>query len=149
MAKQIPHLPGTLIARLRRGGRGVKRKRGKMNGAERKYDEVLNCRKLRGEIFWYAFEAITLVLAPDTRYTPDFIIMLADGTIEIHEVKGWMEEAAFVRLKVAASLFPFIFRLVKIRPKKLGGSFQITLIGDAVEISSAQVSTATHIEPLT
>lgn len=100
-------------------GRGVRREPGQMNGMERKYaDHVLLIRQLAGEIAWYAFDAVKLRLAGNTFYTPDFLVMLANGEIEIHEVKGTskgkplVEDDAAVKIKVAASLFPLRFRMV-------------------------------------
>lgn len=107
-----------------RGGRGKRRAPGEMNGTERKYAERLETLRLRGEIEWYAFEAVTFKLAPDTRYTADFVVMLPDLTIEFHEVKGstkdkktgkrvpFIEGDAKLKIKIAAELMPFRFSLV-------------------------------------
>jgi hypothetical protein len=51
-------------------------------------------------------QAVTLKLAHDTRYTPDFMVVHA-GAVEFHEVKGFMREDAHVKIKVAARLFPW------------------------------------------
>ena len=101
-----------------------------MNGAERRYAEtVLAPRQAAGELDGWFFEAVTLKLAPNARYTPDFMVVLDSGEIEFHEVKGWMEEAAFVRIKVAAEKFPFRFWLATVRTKKDGGGFEIKEVG--------------------
>jgi len=97
--------------------------RRKMNGTERAYAAHLALRQRAGEILWYEFEAITLKLAEDTRYTPDFPVLYADGTLGMIEVKGLMRDDAFVKLKVAAKLFPFRFTLVRKALKKNGGGF--------------------------
>jgi hypothetical protein len=114
--------------RFAKGQRPYKRVKGKMTKLERDYAALLELRVRAGEIEWYVFESVTLKLAPDTRYTPDFVVMTADGSLEVHEVKGFMEEAAFVRVKLAASLYPFRFWVVK-RPKA-GASFQIEAVGE-------------------
>jgi hypothetical protein len=88
-----------------------------MNGTERAYAQLLDVRQKAGEIAWWRFEGITLKLADDTRYTPDFAVMLADGTMEMHETKGFMREDAHVKIKVAAAQFPFKFRLLKMDRK--------------------------------
>lgn len=93
-------------------GRGVRKAPGAMNGWERKYSATLEARKQTGEILWWAYEAVKLKLADKTYLTPDFVVMLADGAIEFHEVKGFMRDDAAVKLKVAANKFPFIFRLI-------------------------------------
>lgn len=64
------------------------RKPGTMNKAEGEYSMVLALRKRDGEILAAEFEAVTFKLAPDLRYTPDFMVVMADGTIEFHEVKA-------------------------------------------------------------
>lgn len=104
-------------------GRGRTRPRGEMNGTERRYAEHLELRKVAGEVEWYAFEAVKLRLAKLTYYTPDFLVMLADGTLEAHEVKGHWEDDARVKIKVAAETFPFRFVAVKALAKKHGGGF--------------------------
>lgn len=67
-----------------------------------------------GEVRAWVYEGVTLRLADGARYTPDFLVITSRGEIELHEVKGHMREAANVRLKVAAALFPW-FRLVLVR----------------------------------
>lgn len=86
-------------------GRTVRRKPGTMNKMEAAYGAHLQLLEDAGEYRWVAFEAMTFKLAPDTRYTPDFVAMTEDGTIEVHEIKGWMEDDALVKLKVFAAQF--------------------------------------------
>jgi hypothetical protein len=81
-----------------------------MNGTERKYAQLLELRQKAGEILWWKFEGLTLKLADDTRYTPDFVVMLKDGMIECHETKGHWRDDALVKIKVASAQFPFKFR---------------------------------------
>ena len=73
---------------------------------------ILEPRRVGGEILAWWYEAISLKLAHRTRYTPDFLVMASDGTLECHEIKGFMRESAAVRLKTAAELYPFRFFLV-------------------------------------
>lgn len=97
-----------------------------MNKTEAEYAGMLEARKVSGEILWWVFEAVTLKLADNTRYTPDFLLMLADGTIEIHETKGgFIREDGWLKLKVAAGMFPFRFFLCQKQAKKAGGGWQI------------------------
>ena len=116
---------------MRRFAKGIRKRHtpGTMNGQEREYAGMLEERKSRGEIAAVWFETFTFKLAPDTRYTPDFVVMLADGTMEAHEVKGFMEDDAWVKLKVAAELIPFAFVLAKKKAKKDGGGWAITRVG--------------------
>ncbi len=110
--------------RFRARGRTNGRKTG-MNGTEKEYCTTLIAKLAASEINGYAFEKLTLKLADDTRYTPDFMVILTDGTIEFHEVKGWgFEDDAKVKIKVAAEMFPwFVFRSFTKRAKKDGGGW--------------------------
>lgn len=85
---------------------------GEMNKTERAYSEILEGLRLAGKVAWWAFEAVTFKLAADTRYTPDFLVMLPDGEMECHEVKGFWRDDARVKIKVAAAMFPFQFLAV-------------------------------------
>jgi len=85
-----------------------------MNSLERRYADHLHKRQMAGEVHSFAFERHNLKLADKTYYKPDFEVMLPDGSIEFHEVKGYMQEDANVKIKVAAEQFPqFVFRLVQ------------------------------------
>lgn len=92
----------------RRYGRGV-RKPGEMNKFETTYAAHLEGLKRAGAILWYSFESVKLRLAKATFYTPDFLVMNRDGEMEFHEVKGFWEDDARVKIKVAAELFPIRF----------------------------------------
>lgn len=93
-------------------------KPGQMNKTEAKYAALLELRKHAGEITWYKFEAINLRLADRTFYAVDFLVMLASGELEAHEVKGFFTDDALVKIKVAASIFPFRFVAVKLVKKE-------------------------------
>ena len=83
-----------------------------MNGLESAYAAHLRNRQLAGEVRWFAFEPLRLAIATGRRrafYTPDFVVVLADGSTEVHETKGHWREAARVRIKVAAGLYPWPF----------------------------------------
>lgn len=84
-------------------------KAGTMNRMEAEYASMLEARKHAGEIAWYGFEAVKLRLADSTFYSPDFAVMLSNGQMELHEVKGFWQDDARVKIKVAAALFPFAF----------------------------------------
>lgn len=96
---------------------------GEMNQTESRYAELLEARKLRSEIISWDFESITLKLADGCRYTPDFAVWNADGTIELVDVKGAgpVDPKSRVKIKVAAERFPqFCFVMAQERPKKAG-----------------------------
>lgn len=97
-----------------------------MNKTEAEYAQMLEARRVSGEILWWAYEAMTLKLADNTRYTPDFLVMLADGALEVHETKGgFIREDGWLKLKVAAGMFPFRFFLCQKQAKKAGGGWTI------------------------
>lgn len=104
--------------------RGAIRESG-MNKLEAAYAQHLDVLQHAGEVIWWRYEAVGLRLADRTFYHPDFLVMMADGTLEAHETKGFMRDDANVKLKVAASAFPFVFRLVK---KQKGGAWDIRTI---------------------
>lgn len=81
-----------------------------MNKLETDYAAHLELRRLAGEVLWIKYEGLKFRLADSTFYTPDFDVMLADGTMELHEVKGHWEDDARVKIKVAAELYPFTFK---------------------------------------
>ena len=100
-------------------------KTGQMNKTEAAYSAELELRRTAGEIAWYRFEGVKLRLADNTFYTPDFAVMLEDGLMEMHEVKGFWQDDARVKIKVAAEQYPFRFIAVKKRAKKDGGGFSV------------------------
>lgn len=107
-----------------RPGRGVRRQPGEMNKTERAYSLHLDGLIRRGEIVAWKFEGLTLKLAKDTRYTPDFLVQLNDDALECHEVKGFWRDDAKVKIKVAAAMYPFTFRAFRPMPKKSGGGWE-------------------------
>lgn len=90
-------------------GRTVRREPGTMNKLEREYAQRLEMLRVGGVVAWYSFDAVKLRLAASTFYTPDFLVMLSCGALEVHEVKGHWEDDARVKIKVAADKFPFRF----------------------------------------
>ena len=93
--------------------------KGEMNKTEQRYAEELALLQRTGEVKWWGFEAITLKLAEDTRYTPDFFVVWASGRMEFVETKGFFRDDALVKVKVAANMFPF-FAFTVLFPKKGG-----------------------------
>lgn len=92
---------------------------GRMNKTEAAYAQQLTFRKHAGEVLWFGFETVKLRLATRTWLTVDFLVRLADGTFELHEVKGrkgtryYATEDGKIKAKVAAEQYPFWpFRIV-------------------------------------
>ncbi len=86
---------------------------GQMNRTEAAYAEHLELLKRSGDVLWWHFEGLKFRLADKTFYSPDFNIMKKGGQLVMHEVKGFMRDDAAVKIKVAASLYPFPFFIVR------------------------------------
>ena len=98
---------------------------GELNQTEQRYyDEVLYPRMIAGEILWAKFEGFKLRLADGCFYSPDFIVMLKDGSLEAHEVKGYWEDTARVKIKVAAAMYPLRFIAISKATKANGGAWK-------------------------
>lgn len=100
-------------------------KTGVMNKTEAAYAASLEFRKIAGNVAWYKFEGVKLRLADNTFYSPDFFVMLSDGQLEAHEVKGFWRDDAKAKIKIAADMYPFRFVAVKVKAKKDGGGWAI------------------------
>jgi hypothetical protein len=87
---------------------------GQMNRTEKSYAAHLDLLKYGGDILWWKFEPAKLRLAQKTFYTCDFMVLMKDNRIEMHEVKGgFITDDAAVKIKVAASLYPFDFFIIR------------------------------------
>lgn len=109
--------------------KGLRRKRGEMNRNETRYAEYLD--SLEG-MHRYWFEPLSLRIShPEkgqgARVTPDFLVLMEDGTTYMDDVKSPVaDNASIVRMKAAAELFPlWIFRTVVPIAKKRGGGWDI------------------------
>jgi hypothetical protein len=98
-------------------------KTGAMNATEAEYARLLDSEKQAGAVAWWKFEGLKFRLADNTFYTPDFAVMLANGELQAHEVKGFWADDARVKIKVAADLYPIQFYALRKQPKKAGGGF--------------------------
>ena len=105
-------------------------KTGAMNKTESSYSQYLETLRHAGEIVWFKFEGVKLRLADNTFYTPDFMVMGANGLIEMHEVKGFMQEDANVKIKVAAETYPFRFLVIRVNKKTDGGGWKSKEVGN-------------------
>lgn len=98
---------------------------GTMNKTEAAYAKHLEGRKHAGEVDWFRFEGMKFRLADKTFYTPDFAVLLANGELECHEVKGFWEDDARVKVKVVADQYPLRFIAVTAKTKKAGGGWAV------------------------
>ena len=91
----------------------VRQPRASMNGLESRYAKHLDLLVVTGKILGWGYQRIKLRLADNTQYIPDFDVLMADATLEFHEVKGHWEDDARVKIKVAADGYPWYgFRAV-------------------------------------
>lgn len=110
LAKTAAPKPQNATTRMQALGR---LKTGAMNKTEAAYAAVLDQEKIAGTVLWYSFEGLKFRLADNTFYSPDFAVMLADGNIQILEIKGFWTDDARVKIKIAAAMFPFQFIAIK------------------------------------
>jgi len=89
----------TLLKRKRK----IREKR--MNKTELAFSKLLGAAQKNGQIVKWHFEQVTLKLAPNTRYTPDFIAVLPNGHWQVFEIKGHLEDDAAVKFKSACEKF--------------------------------------------
>jgi hypothetical protein len=115
------HLPGNPAGRYALGRLPT----GTMNKTEQAYSTHLQNLLHTGEVLWWHFEGVKLRLADNTFYTCDFAVLANDGVLEMHEVKGFWQDDARVKIKVAASLYPFRFCAVTAKAKKNGGGWNV------------------------
>lgn len=99
-------------------------KQGQMNKTEAKYAEHLEMLKNTGKVIWYKFEGVRLKLAKATMYNPDFSVLTSSNEFELHEVKGYWEDDAKVKIKVASELYPFRFVAIHAVSKSKGGGWK-------------------------
>lgn len=83
------------------------------NALERDWAGVLEALRRDGQLVAWHYEAFKLHLGGGAWFCPDFMLVWKDGEVSVDECKGFMREAAHVRLRVAAALFPFRIRLVR------------------------------------
>lgn len=83
---------------------------------EANYARYLNLLIQLGEIKSWEYEADTFEFTKIKRgskfYTPDFKITNNDGTIEYHEVKGWMDQKSQTKLNRMWKYYPYIKLIV-------------------------------------
>jgi hypothetical protein len=109
-----------------RGRRALGRlKTGAMNKSEAAYAKHLDMLCIAGDVLWYRFEGLKLRLADNTFLTVDFPVLAKNGELEMHEVKGFWEDDARAKMKIAADQYPFKFIAVTPRAKKHGGGWAV------------------------
>lgn len=96
----------------------------KMNRLEAEWYQRLQLLIAAGEVDRIIYEGLKFRLADLTWYTPDFTVIMTDGSIEIHEIKGFRRDDALVKFKVAADQYPWIrWIMVEKRSRAKGGGW--------------------------
>lgn len=113
--------------------RHVEHRSGEMNKTEARYAQHLDALIAAGEVKEWRFEGLKLRLAKRTWLTVDFLVRLADGSIELHEVKGrkgkryHATEDGKLKVKVAGEMFAAFWALRIVWPAQGGGWDQETI----------------------
>jgi hypothetical protein len=98
-------------------------KTGKMNKTEAAYAHHLELLKRAGSVLWYRFEGLKFRLADNTFYTPDFAVLSSTFQLEVHEVKGFWQDDARAKIKIAAEMYPIRFIAAMPKKQKDGGGW--------------------------
>jgi hypothetical protein len=118
-SRQLEGKPAAIPAVVSTGKKRLRQSSTGLNKTEAAYLEHLRGGYPGGQIYT---QAITLKIGNGVRYTPDFVI-IDKPSVTACEVKGFMRDDAAVKVKVAASLYPWItFFLVS---KRKGGGWDI------------------------
>lgn len=110
--KPVENIPATPLQHMQALGR---MKGGKMNNTEKRYAARLEALKHGRTVQNYWFQTMSLKLADGCWYRIDFLVLMASGALEVHEVKGFWTDDALVKIKVAAKEFPFRFVAVQFK----------------------------------
>lgn len=98
-------------------------KTGQMNKTEERFAQMLELERYAGRVKWWKFEGIKLMLAKNTSLTVDFAILPETDILTLIDVKGskaMVTDDARVKMKLAAELYPFVFKLAYPRAKGEG-----------------------------
>ena len=115
--------PGPILGRARQPRPGRTYATEEMNKTEAAYAAHLDALLAAGAILAWKYEGHKFKLADRTWYTPDFEVVRADGGIEMHEVKGFWEDDARVKIKAAASQYRW-YRFIAVKAGK-GGAWDV------------------------
>ena len=103
-------------------------KTGEMNKTEARFAQFLELERHIGRVQWWKFEGIKLMLAKNTSITVDFAVLPDTGILTMIDVKGakaLFTDDARAKMKVAADMYPFVFKVAYPQPKGEGGGWTI------------------------
>lgn len=84
-----------------------------MNRLEASFALYLEGLLRTGDIYQYGFEEMKFSVGAGAWFTPDFWVIDKNSEITFYETKGFMREAANVRIKSVAGKYPFRFVIVR------------------------------------
>ena len=109
-SKVGPRSPGQMYSSARGGKREDLSNQYFRSAWEANWARYLTWLKSIGEIRAWEFEVVTFEFAKIKRgtrfYTPDFKVTNKDGSVEYHEVKGYMDQRSATKLKRMAKYYP-------------------------------------------
>jgi len=114
MIERLQNNPASVYSRTKKGWREFPsgKKHYFRSEWEMNYADYLEWLVSAGEIKDWQFEADTFWFEKIKRgvrsYLPDFKVFNNDGSIEYHEVKGWMDDKSATKLKRMAKYYPEI-----------------------------------------
>jgi len=110
------HAESTGKARAHGGRRADLDNRYFRSSWEANWARYLGWLKSIGEIKAWDYESDRFEFAKITRgsrlYTPDFKVVNSDGSVEFHEIKGYMDSVSATKIKRMAKYFPRVKLLV-------------------------------------
>lgn len=105
-----------------------------MNLGELAYAAHLELERLEGRIMLWQYQPMRLRLGANLYYTPDFLVLRPGAPqntagLEMHEYKGFWRDDARAKIKMAASVYPWIvFLAIRKKLKRDGGGFAVEMI---------------------
>ena len=103
-------------------------KTGQMNKTEERFAQMLELERYAGRVKWWKFEGIKLMLAKNTSITVDFAVLPDTGILTMIDVKGakaLFTDDARAKMKIAAEMYPFVFRVAYPQSKGDSGGWTI------------------------
>src|ERR1700733_4163023 len=80
---------------------------------EEAYAAELDLQIRCGLVKFWGYESIRIMIADGLTYKPDFLVQMADGTIQVRETKGFEREGDRKSFLMASVMLPcFLFRMI-------------------------------------
>lgn len=97
---------------------------GTLNNTEKAFAAYLQERQAAGAILWWKAHPFNVTLAKNTHYRPDFLVLNADMSLVIYEVKGsYTSEKGQMKIKLCVEALP-VFKVIKASRKNGNWQFE-------------------------